>query len=105
MTLPPHEHPIDCKLVYKVKLKPNGSLEQYKARLVAKRYSKIEGVDYQETFAPVAKPTTVRVLFSIASLCGWHLHQLEVNNAFLHGDLYEDLYMLLPIGFERKAET
>ncbi|CAL2259147.1 unnamed protein product [Prunus armeniaca] len=89
MPLPSHKCPIGCKWVYKIKLKPNETVEQYKAQLVAKR----------ETFAPVAKLVTVRVLLSIAALQGWHLHQLDVNNAFLHGDLDEDVYMTLPLSF------
>ncbi|KAI5341611.1 hypothetical protein L3X38_009486 [Prunus dulcis] len=87
-----------CRLIYTVKLKANGSIKRYKARSVAKEYRQRYGVGYQETFAPIAKIDTIRLLLSLAENLDWPLHQFDVKNAFLHRDLAEKIYMDLPLG-------
>ena len=90
---------IGVKWVYKTKLNPDGTIQKHKARLVAKGYSQQPGIDYNETFAPVAHLDTIRALIALASQKGWSIHQLDVKSAFLNGVLEEEIYVEQPQGF------
>jgi hypothetical protein len=85
--------PIGCKWVFKKKFRPDGTIERYKARLVAKGYTQKEGEDFFDTYLPVARLTTIRVLLSLADSFGLTIHQMYVKTTFLNGELEEEIYM------------
>ncbi|KAH9112109.1 hypothetical protein AeMF1_013507 [Aphanomyces euteiches] len=101
--LPEGRKAIGCKWVFKIKERADGSIDKFKARLVAKGYSQEYGIDYEETFAPVAKFTSIRVLLSTTAKYNLDLQQMDVNTAFLNSDLVEDIYMQVPDGLDVKA--
>ena len=93
---PPYKNIVGCKWVYKLKRHSDVTIAKYKARLVAKGFHQQQGADYDETFSPVVKPPTVRLILSLAVSQNWPLRQLDVKNAFLHGTLKEEVYMTQP---------
>ena len=93
---------IENKWIYKVKENSDGSINKYKARLVAKRFLQTPELDFNETFSPVVKAATIRIIPTMAVSNDWLLRQVDINNAFLNGDLTEAVYMPQPEGFEDK---
>ena len=87
------------KWIFRVKQNSDGTINRYKARLVAKGFLQTEGVDYQETFSPVVKAATIRIVLSMDVINNWKLRQVDINNAFLNGELTETVYMPQPEGF------
>lgn len=97
MEPPRHKRPITCKWLLRCKYNSDGSISRYKACLVARGFSQIPGIDYTETFSPVVKITSLRILIALAAQFCLHLHQMDVQTAFLHGSLCDhELYMEQP---------
>jgi hypothetical protein len=95
---------IGVKWIYKAKVNPDGSIYKYKARLVAKGFAQECGVDYFETFAPVARHDTIRLLIALAAQKRWKIHQLDIKSAFLNGELEEDIFVEQPEGFQLSSD-
>jgi hypothetical protein len=91
---------IDCRWIYKIKHKSDGTIDIYKARLVTKGFKQRYGIDYEDTFSPVVKIANVCLVLALSISRGWSLRQLDVKNAFLHGVLEEEVYMRQPPGYE-----
>ena len=90
---------IGCKWVLRRKLKPDGSIEKFKARLVTKGFKQKEDIDFFDTFSPVTKVTSIRLLIAIVAIHNFMIHQIDVKMTFLNGDLEEEIYMDQPKGF------
>jgi hypothetical protein len=97
--LPKGRKLVRCRWIFRTKMATNGEISKYKSRLVAKGYSQVHGIDYTETFAPVAKMDSIRLVLAIATSRHWEVHQMDVKSAFLHEDLKEEIYMEHPQGY------
>lgn len=104
-SLPPGKVALGCHWVFTIKYNSDGTIRRHKARLVVRGNLQIEGEDFNKTFAPVVKMTTVRALLRIVADKKWEVHQMDVHNVFLHGDLEEEVYMTFPPGFSHSDPT
>jgi hypothetical protein len=97
---PKNEDVVSSKWIYKIKHATDGSIEKYKARIVARGFSQKEGIDYEETFVPIARYTSIRTIIALAAKMEWKLHQMDVKTTFLNGVIEEEVYIEQPQGFE-----
>jgi hypothetical protein len=97
---PPDVNIVGSKWIFKTKHRPDGSIDKHKARLVASGFTQQHEIDYGDTFSLVVKPATIRLVLSLVVSRGWSLRQVDVSNAFLHGFLFENVYMQQPPSFE-----
>lgn len=103
--LPPTRKAIGCKWVYRIKENSDDTINKYKAQLVAKGFHQQYGFDFKEIFSPVVKPVTIKIILTLALTNRWQIKQIDINNAFLHGFLNEEIYMQQPLGFEASDKT
>lgn len=96
---------VGCRWVFSIKHRIDGSIERYRTRLVAKGYTQTYSVDYQETFSPVTKLNTIRVVLSLTANIDWSLHQFDVKNAFFRDDLKEEVYINIPPSYMATLES
>ena len=99
VTLPPRQSVVGCKWIYKIKTRSDGSTEHYKAHLIAKGFTHEDGIDYDETFTPVAHISSVCALLAVTAASKQDLFQMDIKNVFLNGDLSEEVYMQPPPSF------
>lgn len=98
--LPEGRRTVSARFVLHVKRNADGTVNKYKARLVARGFSQQQGIDYAETFSPVVRSGTTRLIIALAAICRFHIHQMDVTAAFLNGDVQEEIYMIQPPGME-----
>ena len=91
---------VTSKWIYKVKHIADGGIEKCKARFVARGFSQKEGIDYEETFAPAARYTSIRTILALVAVMKWKIHQMDVKTSFLNGVVEEEVYVEQPLGFE-----
>ena len=91
---------VTSKSIYKIKHAADGSIEKYKARFVARGFSQKEGIDYEETFAPIAKYNSIRLVLALTTVMKWKIHQMDVKTTFLNGVVEEEVYVEQPLGLE-----